>query len=72
VQFSPIKSTLKSPGTKRLKLKYVAPLSKLAFKINLRRYKEEVGKARAAKDRAVEEARYLKAGAYTHSRQSST
>jgi len=34
----PIKATLKAPGTKRLKLKYDEPLSKFAFKINLRHY----------------------------------
>ena len=33
--------TLKAPGTKRLKLKYDAPLSKFAFKFNLRRYNTE-------------------------------
>jgi hypothetical protein len=33
-----MKPTLKAPGTKLLKLKYVKPLSKLAFKFKLRRY----------------------------------
>jgi hypothetical protein len=39
-QVDPIKSTFKAPGltTKRLKLEYDDPLSKLAFKFNLRRY----------------------------------
>jgi hypothetical protein len=40
-QVDPIKPTLKAPGTKRLKLKYDEPLSKFAFKFNLRRYSEE-------------------------------
>ena len=34
----PIKSTLKAPGTKRLKLNYDNLLSNSAFKFNLRRY----------------------------------
>ena len=38
VQAGPMKPTLKAPGTKRLKLKIDAPLSELAFKLNLRRY----------------------------------
>ena len=38
VQVDPIKPTLKAPGTKRLKLKYVEPFSNFAFKFNLRRY----------------------------------
>jgi len=38
VQVDPIKPTLKAPGTKRLKVKYDKPLSKFAFKFNLRRY----------------------------------
>jgi hypothetical protein len=38
VQVDPIKPTVKAPGTKRLKLKYDATLSKFAFKFNLRRY----------------------------------
>jgi len=50
-QVDPIKTTLKPPGTKRLKLKYDKPLSNFAFNFNLRRYtkeypdlfKEEVG-----------------------------
>jgi hypothetical protein len=33
-----VKHTLKAPGAKRLKLKYVEPLSKFAFNDNLRRY----------------------------------
>jgi len=40
VQVDPIKPTLKAPGTKHLKLKYDEPLSKFAFKFNLRRYAE--------------------------------
>ena len=38
VQVEPIKPTLKPPGTKRLKLEYVVPLSNVAFKFNLHRY----------------------------------
>jgi len=39
VQANPIKpSTLKAPGTKRLKLKYDEVLSSVAFNLNLRRY----------------------------------
>jgi len=41
VLVDPIKPTLKSPGTQRLKLKYDVPLSKIAFKFNLRRYIKE-------------------------------
>ena len=38
VQVDPIKTKLKLPGTKRLKLKYDELLSTFAFKLNLRRY----------------------------------
>ena len=38
VQVDPIKPTLKAPGTTRLKLQYDGPLSKFAFKFNLRQY----------------------------------
>ena len=38
VQVDPIKTTLKAPGIKLLKLKYDKPLSNFAFKFNLRRY----------------------------------
>jgi len=38
VQVDTIKPTLKAPGTKRLKLKYVGSLSNVALNINLRRY----------------------------------
>jgi len=38
VQVEPMESTLKAPGTKRLKLKYDNLLSSFAFKFNLRRY----------------------------------
>jgi WD40 repeat protein len=40
VLVDPIKPTLKAPGTQRLKLKHNQPLSKIAFKFNLRRYDE--------------------------------
>ena len=42
MQVDPIKSTLKAPGIKLLKLKYDEPLSNFAFKFNLRRYIEEL------------------------------
>jgi len=38
VQVEPIKSTLKAPGSMRLKLDYDCPLSNFAFKFHLRRY----------------------------------
>jgi hypothetical protein len=38
VQVDPIKPTLKAPGYKRSKLKYVELLSNFAFNFNLRRY----------------------------------
>jgi hypothetical protein len=38
VQVDPIKPTSKAPGIKLFKLKCDKPLSKLAFKVNLRRY----------------------------------
>jgi hypothetical protein len=38
VQVDPIKTTLKAPGNKLLRLKYDKPLSNFAFKFNLRRY----------------------------------
>ena len=38
MQIDPIKPTLKAPGVKRLMLKYDAPLSTFALKLNLRRY----------------------------------
>jgi len=40
VQVDPINPALKSPGTKRLKLKYDEPPSNFAFQFNLRRYSE--------------------------------
>ena len=43
VQVDPIKPTLKAPGTKRLKLKYDEPLSKIAFEFNLRRCSKDRG-----------------------------
>ena len=33
-----LRSTLKAPGTKRLRLKYDGPLSNFGFDFNLRRY----------------------------------
>jgi len=38
VQVDPIKTTLKAPGTKPLKLKCNEPLSSFAFNFNLRSY----------------------------------
>ena len=38
MQVDPIKAKLKQPGTKRLKLKYGKPISRFAFKFNLRQY----------------------------------
>jgi hypothetical protein len=38
VQVAPINPNFKAPGTQRLKLKYVGPLSNFAFKSNLRHY----------------------------------
>ena len=40
MQVHPMKSALKPPGSKRLKLKYDKPLSNCAVKFNLRRYNE--------------------------------
>jgi len=37
VQVDPVKSTLKAPGTQRLKLKHDETLSNFAFKFDLRR-----------------------------------
>ena len=39
VPVEPMKSMLKTPGTKRLKLKYDKQLSSVAFNFSLRRYK---------------------------------
>jgi hypothetical protein len=38
VQVAPIKPKLKAPRTTRLKVKHDGPLSKIAFKFNLRLY----------------------------------
>ena len=38
MQVDPIKPALKAVGTKRLKLNYDGPLSKIAFNFNLRRF----------------------------------
>ena len=42
VQVEPMKSMLKAPEAKRLKLKYDKLLSKFAFKFNLRHYATEL------------------------------
>jgi len=39
-----MKPTLKAPGTERSKLKYDVPPSKIAFKVNLRRYNVAIQK----------------------------
>jgi len=70
MQVDPVKPKLKLPGTKRLKLNCGEPLSKMAFKFNLRRY-IMMGKAREA----VAQTKTLlasQAGAYTRSLLSST
>jgi len=41
VQVNPMKPKLKTPGSERLKLKCDHPLSRFAFKFNLRRYTKE-------------------------------
>jgi hypothetical protein len=41
VQVDPINTTLKAPGTKRLKLNYDAPRSSFAFNFDVRRYTVE-------------------------------
>jgi hypothetical protein len=57
VQVDPIKSALKAPGTKRLKLIYDGPLSNFAFNFNLRRYiKDAAEKAVAAAEVELAEA----------------
>jgi len=47
VQVDPIKTTLKAPRTKRLKLKCDEPLSYFAFNFNLRCYSSENGRSNA-------------------------
>jgi len=70
VQVGPIKSKLKPPGTKRLKVKYEELLLNVGFKFNLRRYNEAPGDA----DRTavtVDECGF-QVVAYTRSLQTST
>ena len=43
MQVDPINSTLKAPGSKRLKLGHEKLLSNFAFKFNLRRYTKAWG-----------------------------
>jgi hypothetical protein len=51
VQVTPIISTVKAPGTKRLKLECDEPLSNVAFNVNLRRYSvDAAGKSRVYGD----------------------
>jgi hypothetical protein len=55
-RLTPFKTTLKTPGTKRLKPEYEELISNFAFKFNLRRYTEagesEVGRAELQADHA--------------------
>ena len=55
MQVEPMKSKLKAPGIKRLKLKYDEPLSKFAFKSNLRRYTEARANTAEARTAVLEE-----------------
>jgi len=64
VLVDPIKSTLKAPGTKRLKLACDNPLSKFGFKFNLRRYNAELRREMEEVSSVRAEA---EAGAYTRS-----
>ena len=61
MQVDPIKLKLKSPGTKRLKLKYDEQPSNFAFKFKLRRF----SKGQAWLDRAADAVDGSRAGAYT-------
>ena len=45
MQVDPVKSTLKAPGTERLKLEYKELLSNFGFNFSLRRYTEGGGGA---------------------------
>ena len=54
MQVDPIKPTLKAPGTKRLKVNCVVPLSNFAFNFNLRRYNQ--GERHWAKQQAKQQA----------------
>ena len=75
MQVDPIKSTLKAPGTKLLKLKIYAPLSNCALKFNLRRYNQALADNGVAENDKKEyiaaseawdvKADALSAGAYT-------
>ena len=64
-QVDPIKHVLKAPGSKRLKVKYHAPLSNFAFKSSLRRYTEGSGGGGGGGSLPTTLADALEAGAYT-------
>jgi len=83
VQVGPIKPTLKSPGTKRLKLEFDKLLSSFDFSFNLRRYIMELRNQLKTHLRMLDETlRKMRetqtdiddrmAGAYTRSQFSST
>ena len=77
VQVDLMKSTLKAPGTKRLKLKYDGPLSFFAFEFNLRCYTTGTAAAFAprsarAPSTSASGRRSRQAGAYTRPFFSST
>ena len=64
MQVDPIKPMLKAPETHLLKLRYDEPLSKFAFKLNLRRYNEvmlafHLDDSQIAKDALVEMSFYV-------------
>jgi len=60
-----MKTKLKPPGIKRLKLEFDGLLSSFAFKFNLRRYAKELTESFSAYN-AIRT--HLAAGAYTRSR----
>ena len=66
MQADPIKPSLKLPGTKRLKLKCDAPLSKFAFNFNLRHYNKEYNKENMP-EAMVKTFADVKAGLFYHS-----
>ena len=65
MQVSPIKPTLKAPGTKRLKLNNDKLLSNFAFKFNLRRYIEAALLMRERKPEKAEAGGLLRTGTRT-------
>jgi len=69
VQVEPVKTVLKAPGTKRLKLQHGDVLSSFAFNSNLRRYIE--GRRLHQAVSSVQQ-RWVEVGAYTRPLFSST